>query len=150
MVDIFCDGSCPANPGPGGWAFVVPHYDLQFAGSNWKTTHNQMEMVALSEAIKWCIDKDMRGRIYSDSEYCVRGWNDWMHKWSKNGWKKPKKNRDLWQEIFSLYDYFCGQVVWCPGHSGIEGNEEADALAGEQVDILVNNPIQTIQNVNNI
>jgi len=129
MIDIYTDGACVQNPGPGGWAFYVPDMDFRQWGSKFKTTNNVMELTAIMEAVKWCIENEQSATIYSDSEYCVKGWNQWMHSWAKSGWKKPKKNVGLWKEMFDLYPQFDGKIVWCRGHSGIYGNEEADMLA---------------------
>jgi len=129
MVHIYTDGACLQNPGPGGWAFYIPDRDIRNWGSCIDTTNNVMEMTAIMEAINWCIDNDEKATIYSDSRYCVKGFNQWMHSWAKSSWDKPRKNREMWQQMFNLYPYFNGKLIWCRGHSGIFGNEEADMLA---------------------
>ena len=130
MLKIYTDGSCPYNPGKGGWAFVIPKMNIRRGGHSKKTTNNIMELTAIIRAMEWCIENGYSARIYSDSQYCVKGINQWMQKWAKAGWKKPRKNREMWQHIYELDKQFQGSVKWIKGHDGNKYNEQADLLAG--------------------
>lgn len=141
MVNIFVDGACSGNPGPGGYGLVILKDDniIQWRHSAFcdNTTNNREEMKAIIEAFRLADlgfpNEDVF--IYSDSAYCVNMINDWIWNWSKNGWKNSKKkeveNIDLVKEIYSYINkefYHC-QVVKISGHNGEVGNEIADALA---------------------
>ncbi|MBD9455990.1 ribonuclease HI [Rhizobium sp. RHZ02] len=138
MISIYTDGACEPNPGAGGWAFVVyengVNTQIRFGGDV-SSTNNIMEMTAVLAAIEHCIAHRMKFtevRIFSDSQYVVKGCNEWRHGWARKGWEKGKaslKNAGLWKAIAAAHDAFPCAITWVRGHSGIEGNEEADRLA---------------------
>ena len=136
MVKIYTDGGCRGNPGPGAWAVVIYNGENPtFLGDyHPKTTNNQMELIALLEAIKWCSINDIPATIYSDSSYCVQGINTWMHAWNRGNWKKPKKNKELWKKVHQAYRNFNGNVYWVRGHNGNIGNEKADEVVKSLLD----------------
>lgn len=138
MINIYTDGACEPNPGAGGWAFVV--FDgqgvetLTRTGGDVSTTNNVMEMTAVLAALELAAinTKPENVTIYSDSQYVVKGCNEWRHSWAKKGWTRGKPslaNADLWQAIAAAHDAFPCRIVWVRGHSGILGNERADELA---------------------
>lgn len=138
MHRIYCDGSCFPNPGgPGGWGVWIESTGGAAYGGEPVTTNNRMEMQALIEALKLA-PGDKESIIFSDSQYVVNGSMSWRHKWERNGWKmgrmpesKPVKNADLWVSIAeNMRLKPLARVEWVRGHSGIEGNERADELAG--------------------
>lgn len=141
ITTVYTDGACSGNPGPGGWAWVVP--DGEFAaGSDLATTNQRMELKAALEAVK-----AFRGEIiiFSDSTYVVNCFRDrWWEGWLRRGWvnsaKKPVKNRDLWEPLIEIYRERDNiSFSWVKGHSGDRWNDEADRLAvqagAEQVSI---------------
>ena len=141
ITTVYTDGACSGNPGPGGWAWVVP--DGEFAaGSDLATTNQRMELKAALEAVK-----AFRGEIiiFSDSTYVVNCFRDrWWEGWLRRGWvnsaKKPVKNRDLWEPLIESYRERDNiSFSWVKGHSGDRWNDEADRLAvqagAEQVSI---------------
>lgn len=138
---IYTDGACEPNPGPGGWAFVV-HRDMTEihcdSGGTHDTTNNAMEMTAVIKAIEWVLASDERQftRIFSDSQYVVKGCNIWRHNWKKSGWCRGKKsgrtqvkNAELWKHLDNLLQAAPVEIEWIRGHSGIPGNERADELS---------------------
>lgn len=141
ITTVYTDGACSGNPGPGGWAWVVP--DGEFAaGSDLATTNQRMELKAALEAVK-----AFRGEIiiFSDSTYVVNCFRDrWWEGWLRRGWvnsaKKPVKNRDLWEPLIEIYRERDNiSFSWVKGHSGDRWNDEADRLAvqagAEQISI---------------
>ncbi|PDT47305.1 ribonuclease HI [Sinorhizobium fredii] len=139
MINIYTDGACEPNPGVGGWAFVV--FDAQGSetvirnGGVVSTTNNIMEMTGVLAALEYAKATGLpakEARIYSDSQYVVKGCNEWRHGWAKKGWTRGKNalaNAELWQAIAAAHDAFPCQIIWVRGHSGIPGNERADELA---------------------
>lgn len=140
MIEIYCDGSCSGNPGMGGFGVIVIQ-DFKilnaYSGSSEKTTNNRMELEALIKALDFAITnyKDELVKIYSDSAYCVNIFNSWIHSWYRNDWKNSSKktveNLDLVKELwlFKQIDTPNFSVEKIKGHSGIIGNELADAAA---------------------
>lgn len=142
MLEIYTDGACSGNPGPGGWGAVVLKDGKPFYAkreTSLATTNNRMEM----SAILWAIEngsgiEDQIPTIYSDSSYCVNTFNDWIWKWKKNGWKrskgKPVENLDLVKKYDELVqEGFMAFIKKVPGHSGVQWNEIADQLATGQI-----------------
>ena len=135
-VEIFCDGSCLGNPGPGGWGAIVRHSGKEFelSGGKKNSTNNEMEMTAVIESLK-SLPSKAKVTITTDSQYVIKGATEWMKNWIKNGWKtaakKPVKNRLLWEEINSLVNKHSVKWEWIRGHTGHPENERADVLAVE-------------------
>ena len=133
-VEIFTDGACSGNPGPGGWGLVLRYNgtEKELSGSEVETTNNRMELMAAIEGLR-ALTRPMRIHIHTDSTYVKDGITKWIINWKRNGWKtaakKPVRNVDLWQ---ALDDALVGHKVewfWVKGHSGHVENERADALA---------------------
>ena len=133
-VEIFTDGACSGNPGPGGWGLVLRYNgtEKELSGSEVETTNNRMELIAAIEGLR-ALTRPMRIHIHTDSTYVKDGITKWIVNWKRNGWKtaakKPVKNVDLWQ---ALDDALVGHKVewfWVKGHSAHVENERADALA---------------------
>lgn len=130
-LNVYTDGACLGNPGPGGWGFVRMG-EIWGSGFEAETTNNQMEMQAVVEALR---ATEGPVRICTDSEYLVKGWNQWIEGWLKRGWKTASgrhvKNRERWEELISVAEGRKVDIVWVKAHSGIAGNETADRLAHE-------------------
>jgi len=135
-LDVFTDGGCSGNPGPGGWAFVIikdENLISQSSGGNPHTTNNIMELTAVINSIKACSFLEPESiTISTDSQYVKNGITDWIVKWKKNGWKTagkdPVKNQELWQELDELNSKYSIQWTWVKGHAGIKYNEMCDSL----------------------
>lgn len=135
-VHVFTDGACDPNPGPGGWAFVVTENGATIhseSGSDAAATNNRMEMQAIISALRWMqANHHSKARVHSDSQYCVKGANEWRHGWARKNWMREGSlipNADLWGQMSAILDTFPVSLNWVPGHSGIPGNEAADRLA---------------------
>ncbi|MCU7959371.1 MAG: ribonuclease HI [gamma proteobacterium symbiont of Bathyaustriella thionipta] len=134
QVEIYTDGACKGNPGPGGWGALLLYKDSkkELFGGEAETTNNRMELLAVIEALL-ALTKPVPVRLYTDSRYVQQGIGEWIHRWKKNGWKtaarKPVKNADLWQRLDKLAEQFDVQWCWVKGHAGNPGNERADELA---------------------
>jgi ribonuclease HI len=134
VVDIFTDGACSGNPGPGGWAAILRYNgkEREISGGNRATTNNRMEMLAAIEAIE-SLKRPVRARIHTDSTYLRDGITKWIHAWKKRGWKtadkKPVKNQDLWLRLDAALASHNVSWHWVRGHAGHPENERADALA---------------------
>lgn len=133
-IEIFTDGACKGNPGPGGWGVVLrlgPHEKKLFGGEP-DTTNNRMELTAAIQALA-ALKKPARVLLTTDSEYVMKGIAEWMPNWKKRGWKtaskQPVKNADLWRELDALVQQHEVKWQWVKGHSGHPGNELADELA---------------------
>ena len=138
-VDIFTDGACRGNPGPGGWgAWLVcgPH-EKELYGGQANTTNNRMELMAVIEALR-ALKKPCRVVLHTDSQYVKKGMTEWIAQWKARGWrtadKKPVKNADLWQELDQASRLHSIEWRWVKGHAGHEGNEKADQLANRGAD----------------
>ncbi len=134
-VDVFTDGSCLGNPGPGGWGAILRYngYEKEIFGSQPVTTNNRMELIAVIEALK-LLKEPCKITIYSDSKYlCDAILKGWAKKWQSNGWrrsdKSPALNSDLWGELLALIDKHNVEIVWVKGHAGHPENERCDKLA---------------------
>lgn len=141
VVDIYTDGACRGNPGPGGWAALLSFAgrEKELAGAETLTTNNRMELTAVIRALE-ALKRPVRVRVYTDSEYVRRGILEWIRAWKARGWltadRKPVKNQDLWQRLDELA---AGQSIewhWVPGHAGVPGNERVDRLANEAIDAM--------------
>ncbi|TVQ40967.1 MAG: ribonuclease HI [Spirochaetaceae bacterium] len=138
QIDIYTDGGCHGNPGPGGWAFVIQAGDDSHcdSGHESQTTNNRMELRAVIEALKTARrlygDGGYSIALFTDSQYVRGGITEWMERWINNGWKtsarKPVKNRELWQELRRQSDGLKIVWHWVRGHSGNSGNELCDSL----------------------
>ncbi len=135
VVDIYTDGACLGNPGPGGYAAILSWGELEkeIAQGNPQTTNNRMELMAVLEGLK-ALKYPCRVRIHTDSQYIARAINEkWLDKWQRNGWKTSQKedvkNRDLWEELAALLQTHQVEFKWVRGHSGHEYNERCDQLA---------------------
>lgn len=131
QVDIFTDGACKGNPGPGGWAAILRYKDQYkeiYGKSDGVTTNNRMELTAVAEALK-CLKKPCSVTIHSDSQYVCNAFNkNWISSWQKIGWRDVK-NSDLWQTLLSAMSMHTVNYVWIRGHSGNLYNERCDHLA---------------------
>ncbi len=136
VVEIYTDGACSGNPGPGGWG-VLLRFDGNekvLKGGARETTNNRMEMTAAIEALT-ALKRRCRVRLHTDSTYLKDGITSWIHNWKRNGWKtaakKPVKNADLWRRLDALLADHDIEWRWVKGHAGHPDNERADALARE-------------------
>lgn len=133
-VDIYTDGACSGNPGPGGWGAVICYQSMEtdLSGGDATTTNNRMEMMAAIKALQ-SLPRRCQVHLYTDSMYVRDGVTRWMINWKKNGWKtsdkKPVKNQDLWLQLDALLTQQDITWHWVKGHDGVELNERADALA---------------------
>lgn len=134
-VEIFTDGACSGNPGPGGWGAVLRYgkNEKELSGGERKTTNNRMELTAAIMALR-ALKEPCRVTLTTDSKYLADGiGKGWAESWKKNGWrkadKKPALNADLWEEILELFKKHEVTVVWVKGHNGHPENERCDALA---------------------
>lgn len=133
-IEIYTDGACSGNPGPGGWGALLRSgkHEKEISGGEPETTNNRMEMMAVIKALK-SLKKSSDVDLYTDSKYVMQGVNEWLEGWKAKGWKnaskKPVKNQDLWQEIDSLISQHKVRFHWVKGHAGHPENERADALA---------------------
>ncbi|HSD60595.1 MAG TPA: ribonuclease HI [Burkholderiales bacterium] len=137
-VEVFTDGACKGNPGPGGWGAWLRYgaREKELFGGETRTTNNRMELTAVIRALE-ALKRPSRVRIHTDSQYVKNGITEWIHDWKKRGWRtadrKPVKNEDLWRELDGLASRHQVKWVWVKGHSGHDGNERADALANRGV-----------------
>jgi len=135
-VDIYTDGACSGNPGPGGWGALLIYAgtEKELCGGAADTTNNRMEMMAAIEALK-ALKRPCQVHLHTDSVYLRDGVTKWVHGWKRNGWrtadKKPVKNQDLWQQLLSLIEAQQVTWHWVKGHSGHPENERADGLANQ-------------------
>ena len=140
-VEIFTDGACKGNPGPGGWGAVLRYgtTEKEIYGSSKNTTNNIMELTAVIESLK-NLKKPCELIITTDSKYVKNGITEWIHNWKKNGWKtaakKEVKNKELWIELDSLIQIHSISWDWVKGHSGHPENERADLLANVAIEEL--------------
>ena len=137
-IEIYTDGACKGNPGPGGWGAwlrVGPH-EKELWGGEAHTTNNRMELTAVIQALA-ALRQPSRVVVHTDSEYVKNGITTWIHAWKTRGWltadRKPVKNVDLWQRLDALRAQHDVQWRWVRGHAGDPGNERADALANRGV-----------------
>jgi ribonuclease HI len=134
VVDIFTDGACSGNPGPGGWAAILRagQHEKELSGGEPSTTNNRMELMAVIRALE-ALKKPSIVTLYTDSRYVMDGATHWMARWQMNGWrtadKKPVKNEDLWRALDAAAHRHRLAWKWVAGHSGHPENDRVDALA---------------------
>lgn len=140
VVDIFTDGACSGNPGPGGWGALLRmgSREKELFGGEPATTNNRMELTAVIEALK-ALKRPVQARVFTDSQYVQKGISEWIVGWKRRGWKtvdkKPVKNVDLWQLLDRESARHRIEWCWVRGHAGHAENERADALARRGVDV---------------
>ena len=138
MINIYTDGACKGNPGPGGWGALILQGDTknEIYGGEANTTNNRMEIMAVIRALK-TINAENEITVFTDSTYVQKGINEWIAKWKINGWrtsnKKEVKNKDLWVQLDNLTSQLKINWIWVKGHSGHPENDRADYLANKGV-----------------
>ncbi len=141
MIEIYTDGACRGNPGPGGWAALLQmgEHEKELSGAEALTTNNRMELTAVIRALE-ALKRPVQVRLYTDSQYVRRGITEWLRAWKARGWRtadrKPVKNQDLWQLLEQASAPHQIEWHWVPGHAGVPGNERVDRLANEAIDAL--------------
>ena len=137
-VEIFTDGACSGNPGPGGWGAILRHgsTEKELSGGEALTTNNRMELTAVIRALE-ALNRDSLVVVHTDSQYVQKGISEWMRGWKARGWmtsdRKPVRNVDLWRELDALAQRHRIEWRWVRGHAGHPDNERADALANRGV-----------------
>jgi ribonuclease HI len=135
-VKLFTDGACKGNPGPGGWAYIIQHpasgKSREGSGGEAHTTNNRMEMLAVIRGLEM-LRTSLTVDLYSDSQYVLKGLNEWMPGWKRGNWRtadgKPVKNQDLWQTLDALIVRHTVRFHWVRGHSGHPENTRCDRMA---------------------
>lgn len=139
VIDIYTDGACSGNPGPGGWGAILRAglHEKELFGGERATTNNRMELLAVIEALR-ALKRPVKARVYTDSQYVQKGISEWIQNWKRRGWKtaakEPVKNADLWQALDAEAARHSVDWRWVRGHNGHAENERADALARRGVD----------------
>jgi len=142
IVDIYTDGACRGNPGPGGWGVLLRYGDHEktLYGGEQNTTNNRMELMAVIHALEY-LKRSCKVRLTTDSQYVQKGITEWLANWKKRGWKtaakKPVKNADLWQRLEQAAGHHQVDWHWVRGHTGHAENERADALANQAIDEML-------------
>lgn len=133
-VEVWTDGACSGNPGPGGWGAILSYKgkERELSGGEALTTNNRMELMGAISALE-TLTRPCTVALHTDSQYLRQGINSWIHGWKKNGWKtadrKPVKNEELWKRLDAALKQHKIEWKWVKGHAGDEMNERADALA---------------------
>jgi ribonuclease HI len=141
VIEIYTDGACRGNPGPGGWAALLQmgEQEKELSGAEPLTTNNRMELTAVIRALE-ALKRPVQVRVFTDSQYVRRGITEWLRAWKARGWRtadrKPVKNQDLWQRLEEASAPHQIAWHWVPGHAGVPGNERVDRLANEAIDAL--------------
>jgi ribonuclease HI len=141
-VEIYTDGACRGNPGPGGWGATLEmgEHFRELSGAEAMTTNNRMELTAVIYALE-ALKRPVPVKLYTDSEYVRRGITEWLKSWKARGWKtadkKPVKNQDLWERLDAVAAQHQIEWHWVKGHSGVPGNERVDRLANAAIDALL-------------
>jgi ribonuclease HI len=147
VIEIYTDGACRGNPGPGGWAALlrIGEHEREISGAEALTTNNRMELTAVIRALE-ALKRPVEARLYTDSEYVRRGVNEWLPAWKARGWRtaerKPVKNQDLWQQLDELRMPHRIEWHWVPAHAGVIDNERVDRLANEAIDALASQALR--------
>jgi len=142
QVDIFTDGACRGNPGPGGWAalLVAGKERKEICGAETDTTNNRMELTAVIEALA-ALKRRCAVKLYTDSKYVLQGYTEWLPGWKARAWRTaardPVKNQDLWERLDAAAAEQNIEWHWVRGHSGHNGNEFVDELANRAIDRLL-------------
>lgn len=137
-VEIYTDGACSGNPGPGGWGVILRYkgHEKELYGGEAETTNNRMEMMAVIEGLN-ALNRASHIRLYTDSKYVMQGVTEWLAGWKAKNWKtaskKPVKNQDLWERIDSALSRHKVEFFWVKGHAGHAENERADELARQGI-----------------
>lgn len=137
-VEIFCDGACKGNPGPGGWGALLRFgaHEKEMRGGEALTTNNRMELMAVIQALE-ALKRPVPVRVVTDSQYLRQGVTQWMPRWKRNGWltaaRQPVKNQDLWERLDRALGEHEIEWRWVKGHAGHPENERADALANRGI-----------------
>jgi ribonuclease HI len=137
-VEVFCDGACSGNPGPGGYGAILRcgGHIKELSGGAKETTNNRMEMTAAIEALRQ-LTRPCQVVITTDSQYLVKGMTEWIAGWQRKGWRNSKKepvvNKDLWEQLLALSSTHSVQWKWVKGHAGHAENERCDQLAREAI-----------------
>jgi ribonuclease HI len=143
VVEIYTDGACRGNPGPGGWAALLScdGREKEISGAEAHTTNNRMELLAVIRALEALKKPQVRVKVYTDSQYVRKGITEWLASWKSRGWrtasKKPVMNQDLWEQLDALAAPHTIEWHWVPGHAGVPGNERVDRLANQAIDSLL-------------
>ena len=133
-VVLFADGACSGNPGPGGWGALLRYreHEKELSGGEPATTNNRMELLAVIHGLE-ALKRPARVRIFTDSQYVMKGITEWLPAWKRRGWKtvgrQPVKNADLWQRLETALTPHRVEWEWVRGHSGVADNERVDQLA---------------------
>ncbi|MEW5892331.1 MAG: ribonuclease HI [Pseudomonadota bacterium] len=136
VVDLYTDGACKGNPGPGGWGALLRFgdHEKELCGGEPETTNNRMELTAVIEGLR-ALKRACKVRVHTDSQYVQKGISEWLANWRRRGWKtsegKPVKNQDLWQALDQAVAEHEVEWFWVKGHAGHPENERADALANK-------------------
>jgi len=139
QVEIYTDGACKGNPGPGGWGAWLKWgmHSKELFGGEAQTTNNRMELTAVIEALG-TLNRPCKIKLHTDSQYVKNGISIWIHDWKRRGWrtadKKPVKNEDLWRKLDGAVQGHDIEWIWVKGHAGDPGNERADGLANKGVE----------------
>jgi len=138
-VEIYADGACRGNPGPGGWGVLLRarRAEKELCGGEASTTNNRMELTAVIRGLE-ALKRRCAVRVFTDSQYVQKGISQWIHDWKRRDWRtaerKPVKNADLWQQLDALAQGHEIEWHWVKGHAGHDGNERADRLANRGID----------------
>ena len=142
VSEIYTDGACRGNPGPGGWGVLLRHtgHEKSLYGAEAQTTNNRMELMAAIQGLE-SLTRPCQVRVTTDSKYVQQGIQEWLANWKRRGWKtaarKPVKNVDLWQRLDEATAGHDIEWAWVKGHSGHPENERADELANKAIDELL-------------
>lgn len=151
-VEIYCDGACRGNPGPGGWGALLRSKGVEkrLYGAEALTTNNRMELMGAIEALR-ALKRSCQVILWTDSQYVKKGMTEWLAGWKAKGWKnaakEPVKNVDLWQALEAEASRHQVDWRWVKGHAGHEGNEIADQLANQAIDEMQENTVDNTQRV---